>query len=109
MVDNNEFALFEIHREIEAKRLGASGGLRLTPILANVLDAGAIDAIIRQHSVNVIFHAAAYKHVRMVEENAAAGMRNNIWGTLNVAEAAMHGGVELFVLVSTDKAAAPAA
>ena len=107
MVDNSEFALFEIHREIEAQRLGANEGLRLTPILANVLDAGAINAIIKQHSVNVVFHAAAYKHVRMVEENAAAGMRNNIWGTLNVAEAAMHGGVELFVLISTDKAVRP--
>jgi FlaA1/EpsC-like NDP-sugar epimerase len=107
MVDNSEFALFEIHREIEAQQLGASGGPRLTPILANVLDAGAISAIIRQHSVNVVFHAAAYKHVRMVEENAAAGMRNNIWGTLNVAEAAMRGGVELFVLISTDKAVRP--
>ena len=107
MVDSGEFALFEIHREMEAQKMSASGGPKLTPILANVLDAEAVAAIIRDRTVNVVFHAAAYKHVRMVEENAAAGMRNNIWGTLNVAEAAIQNGVGLFVLVSTDKAVRP--
>jgi FlaA1/EpsC-like NDP-sugar epimerase len=107
MVDSSEFALFEIHREIEAQRLGVHGGAKLTPILANVLDGEAITAIIKDRGVNVVFHAAAYKHVRMVEENAAAGMRNNIWGTLNVAQAAIQWGVELFVLISTDKAVRP--
>ena len=107
MVDSSEFALFEIHREIEARRSSTQGGAKLTPILANVLDGEAITAIIKERGVNVVFHAAAYKHVRMVEENAAAGMRNNIWGTINVAEAAIRCGVELFVLISTDKAVRP--
>jgi FlaA1/EpsC-like NDP-sugar epimerase len=107
MIDSSEFALFEIHREIEAQQLGSQGEPKLTPILANVLDGEAIAGIIRDRGVNVVFHAAAYKHVRMVEDNAAAGMRNNIWGTLNVAEAAMQSGVGLFVLVSTDKAVRP--
>ena len=107
MVDSSEFALFEIHREIETQRLGAGESPLLTPILANVLDGAAMTAIVKDHRVNAVFHAAAYKHVRMVEENAAVGMRNNIWGTLNVAEAAMQNGVELFVLISTDKAVRP--
>ena len=107
MVDSSEFALFQIHREIEALQVNAHEGAKLAPILANVLDIEAITAIIRDRGVNVVFHAAAYKHVRMVEENAAAGMRNNIWGTLNVAEAAMQCGVGLFVLISTDKAVRP--
>ncbi len=107
MVDSSEFALFEIHREIEAQRLDANSAPKLTPILANVLDVDTMAAIIRDLGVKVVFHAAAYKHVRMVEENVAAGMRNNIWGTLNVAQAAMQWGVELFVLVSTDKAVRP--
>lgn len=107
MVDSSEFALFEIHREIETQRLGANESPLLTPILANVLDGEVMTAIVRDHRVNAVFHAAAYKHVRMVEENAAAGMRNNIWGTLYVAEAAMRNSVELFVFVSTDKAVRP--
>ncbi|MGB9143996.1 MAG: nucleoside-diphosphate sugar epimerase/dehydratase [Aestuariivirga sp.] len=107
MIDSSEFALFEIHREIEAQTAGATEGPVLAPILANVLDSNTIATIIREGGVNVVFHAAAYKHVRMVEENPAAGIRNNVWGTLNVAEAAMQEGVDLFVLISTDKAVRP--
>ena len=107
MIDSSEFALFEIHREIEAQAADATEAPVLAPILANVLDNNSIATIIREGGVNVVFHAAAYKHVRMVEENAAAGIRNNVWGTLNVAETAMQEGVDLFVLISTDKAVRP--
>jgi FlaA1/EpsC-like NDP-sugar epimerase len=83
------------------------GGPALVPILADVLNRKAIAGIIRDEGVEVVFHAAAYKHVRMVQENAIAGIRNNIWGTLNVAQEAARGGVKLFVLISTDKAVRP--
>ena len=106
LLDNSEFALFEIHRELET----ASVALRkidLVPLLADVKSQQQIRAIFLNHSINTVFHAAAYKHVRMVEENAEAGIRNNVDGTRVVAEAAMAAGCERFVLISTDKAVRP--
>jgi FlaA1/EpsC-like NDP-sugar epimerase len=77
------------------------------PLLADILDAVRIAAIMADHEISVVLHAAAYKHVRMVQENAKAGILNNVWGTKNVAEAASAQGVKLFILVSTDKAVRP--
>jgi FlaA1/EpsC-like NDP-sugar epimerase len=105
LVEQSEYALFEIHREIE-NGLGPDGP-KLMPILGDVLDRKMIAEIIKAQGVEVVFHAAAYKHVRMVQENAVAGIRNNVWGTLNVAEEAARLGVRLFVLISTDKAVRP--
>jgi FlaA1/EpsC-like NDP-sugar epimerase len=105
LVEQGEYALFEIHREIENGLKGQ--GPKLVPILADVLNRKAMADIIKAQGVEVVFHAAAYKHVRMVQENAVAGIRNNVWGTLNVAEEAARLGVKLFVLISTDKAVRP--
>jgi FlaA1/EpsC-like NDP-sugar epimerase len=105
LFEQSEFALFEIHREIENG--AGQDTVRLFPVLGDVLDRKRVAAIIKDHAVEVIFHAAAYKHVRMVQENAVAGIRNNVWGTLGVAEEAVRLGVKLFVLISTDKAVRP--
>jgi FlaA1/EpsC-like NDP-sugar epimerase len=107
MVDSNEFALFEIDREMESKFRGVENSPKLIPLLASILDETLIREIMEKQKIEVVFHAAAYKHVRMVQENAVAGIRNNVWGTKIVAEAARDLGVKLFVLISTDKAVRP--
>jgi len=107
LLDISEFALFEIHREMERLWAGKVHKPEIVPLLADVKDADAMQHILASQGVQVVFHAAAYKHVRMVQENAEAGVRNNVWGTLTLAEAAIAAEVELFVLISTDKAVRP--
>jgi FlaA1/EpsC-like NDP-sugar epimerase len=106
LVENNEFSLFEIHRELEA-RIKSSAGLNIVPVLADVKDHNDMLDIITQHGVEIIFHAAAYKHVRLVQENMAAGINNNVLGTFSVAKAALKANVSRFILISTDKAVRP--
>lgn len=103
LVENNEFSLFQIHRELEGRNLP----VKLIPLLADVKDRERMAAIMKEHQVDIVFHAAAYKHVRMVQENAFAGITNNICGTRAVAEAAIASNVKRFVLISTDKAVRP--
>jgi FlaA1/EpsC-like NDP-sugar epimerase len=105
LIENNEFALFEIHREIESKHLGSS--FELVAILADVQTKSKMAQVMQLHAVTTVIHAAAYKHVRLVQENPVSGIQNNVFGTLSVAEAAMENGIECFVLVSTDKAVRP--
>lgn len=107
LVDSNEFSLFEIHREIEAKVNSLADKYELVPILADVQNGARMSEIMAGHGITVVLHAAAYKHVRMVQENALAGIGNNVRGTENVAKAAMQHGVKLFILISTDKAVRP--
>lgn len=106
LVENSEFALFEIHREIESKHFGPTK-FELIPILADVQSKQNMISLMKTHSVDVVFHAAAYKHVRMVQENAIAGIRNNVFGTKALAEAAIENRVKRFILISTDKAVRP--
>jgi UDP-N-acetylglucosamine 4,6-dehydratase len=106
LLDASEFSLFEAHRHLE-NQVMKSGGPQLIPILGSVVDQKHMLSIMQRHGVQVVLHAAAYKHVRMVQENAGAGILNNVWGTQAVAAAAMDAGVERFVLVSTDKAVRP--
>lgn len=106
LVENNEYALFEIHREMEAKSLNL-GLAKLVPVLADVQSKKSMDAVMKANAVDIVFHAAAYKHVRLVQENPIAGLINNVLGTLSVAQAAMENGVSRFILVSTDKAVRP--
>jgi UDP-N-acetylglucosamine 4,6-dehydratase len=107
MVDNNEYSLFEIHREIENTIQQSPDQVSLVPLLVDVQNQTNMKQILVEERVDVVFHAAAYKHVRMVQDNSAAGIQNNIWGTKSVAEASMEAGVGLFVMVSTDKAVRP--
>ncbi len=124
LVELSEFALYEINRELEAivreMAYQASEGLTgasldthdvsapvLIPLLANVRDPHRMAEILRTWRPSTVYHAAAYKHVPLVEHNPAEGVKNNVHGTLVTAtQAAMHG-VSDFVLVSTDKAVRP--
>jgi FlaA1/EpsC-like NDP-sugar epimerase len=104
MVENAENALFEIRRELEEERHFA----RAAPVLADCKDATRMPEIFAEHQPSVVFHAAAYKHVPLMEENPIEAVRNNAVATRIVAAAAGEAGVERFVLVSTDKAVSPA-
>jgi FlaA1/EpsC-like NDP-sugar epimerase len=101
----NEFALYSIEQELLT--LQPTIQSRLFPILGSVTDAAKVDLVLKRFEVETVFHAAAYKHVPMVEKNPCAGAFNNIIGTWHTALAAQCNSVETFVLVSTDKAVRP--
>ncbi len=111
LIDHNEFGLYSIHQELQAilSERSSNGCVvpELVPLLANVRDYRRISDICRAYEPNTVYHAAAYKHVPMVEHNPCEGAANNVLGTLNVARAAMENGAASFVLISTDKAVRP--
>lgn len=110
LVDNGEFNLFQIDAELaEHQRARAPGSSRpaLHRYLASVTDPVSMDRIVARHRPETIYHAAAYKHVPLVEDNEPRGAEVNVLGTVRVAEAAMRHGVRNFVFVSTDKAVRP--
>lgn len=98
-----EFALYAIERELTQFAVPA----RIIPVLGSVLDVNKLARVIRRFGVQTIYHAAAYKHVPMIEMNPAAGVWNNVFGTLHTVDCACQASVETFVLVSTDKAVRP--
>jgi FlaA1/EpsC-like NDP-sugar epimerase len=104
LVDNAENSLFEIRRELEQDRHFP----RAAAVLADCRDATRMREVMEEHQPTVVFHAAAYKHVPLMEENAVEAVRNNAVATRIVAAAAGESGVKRFVLVSTDKAVSPA-
>lgn len=108
LLEMNEFALYKIHQELQA-HLDAeeNTSLELVPLLASVCDEGRMHEVMNTWKPHSVYHAAAYKHVPLVEHNVAVGVRNNVWGTLVCAEAALRNGVSNFVLISTDKAVRP--
>ena len=99
----SEFALYSIERELSAEGYSEI----LVPLLGNVCNSARVDQVIKDHAVQTVYHAAAYKHVPIVENNVVEGFRNNAMGTRTVAIAAMENQVERFVLISTDKAVRP--
>ncbi len=103
VIDSSEFNLYSIESELRKKYPDR----KILPLLADVRVPEAIENIFSQHNPRVVFHAAAYKHVPMVEENIVEGIRNNVFGTKVVADAAIKYGVSTFVLVSTDKTVNP--
>ena len=103
LFEHSEFNLYSIHQELSKSRKRA----QIIPVLADVTDARKVSKIIKEESVHTIYHAAAYKHVPMVEMNAVEGVYNNTVGTYNVAIAAQENDVENLVLISTDKAVRP--
>lgn len=107
LVEHNEFGLYTIHRELEGLCAEHHLSVEVVPLLASVSNLGRLREICRHHRPDTVYHAAAYKHVPLVECNASEGVLNNVFGTLNVARAAMECGVGYFVLVSTDKAVRP--
>jgi FlaA1/EpsC-like NDP-sugar epimerase len=105
LVEQSEFALYAIHQELLT--LTALRSVKLVPLLGSVRDEQRIDTIFCAWRPETIFHAAAYKHVPLVEHNPVEGIKNNVFGTLVVAQAAAKYGVADFVLISTDKAVRP--
>lgn len=107
LLDNAEYGLYAIHRELEQAVLKSGASTRLVPLLADVADERRMQSLCLKHAPDVIYHAAAYKHVPMIEGNPLEGVRNNVFGTLAVATAALAARVSSVVLVSTDKAVRP--
>jgi FlaA1/EpsC-like NDP-sugar epimerase len=105
LIEQSEFALYAIHQELEEKL--ADSKIKLVPLLATVQDEPRIHEIMSTWKPDTVYHAAAYKHVPLVEHNPAEGIKNNVLGTLKAAKAAAENGVADFVLVSTDKAVRP--
>jgi FlaA1/EpsC-like NDP-sugar epimerase len=105
LVEQSEFALYNIHQELLSK-LNESEG-KLVPLLASVRDEERMREIMGTWQPGTVYHAAAYKHVPLVEHNPAEGIRNNVFGTMTAAKAAIEHHVSDFVLISTDKAVRP--
>lgn len=103
LLDRAENALFEIDRELHHQWVGAE----IVPCVADICDSRRIANIFQQYRPNVIFHCAAHKHVPMMEDNPGEAIKNNVFGTKVVADAAAQSGATAFVMVSTDKAVNP--
>ncbi len=107
LFDHSEFNLYTILSELEQRILRESLSVRLLPVLGSIRHPHKLLDVMKTWHVDTVYHAAAYKHVPMVEHNIAEGVLNNVIGTLNTAQAALQAGVANFVLISTDKAVRP--
>ncbi|ENY74789.1 polysaccharide biosynthesis protein CapD [Pseudomonas putida TRO1] len=107
LFDHSEFNLYSILSELEQRVARESLTVSLVPILGSVRNQSQLLDIMRTWHVDTVYHAAAYKHVPMVEHNITEGLMNNVIGTLHTAQAALQAGVANFVLISTDKAVRP--
>lgn len=107
LFEHSEYNLYCIQGELERRIARESLPVRLLPILGSIRNSMLLLDVMQSWRVDTVYHAAAYKHVPMVEHNIAEGVLNNVMGTLNTAEAALRAGVDNFVLISTDKAVRP--
>lgn len=107
LFEQNEYSLYSIEQELQRAVSKELGGLKLIAILGSVTDSDRVFALIRRFGVQTIYHAAAYKHVPLVEKNPLMGVFNNVIGTWRLLDAAERARVETFVLISTDKAVRP--
>lgn len=107
LFDHGEFNLYSILSELEQRVARESLPVKLLPILGSARNQAKLLDVMTTWKVDTVYHAAAYKHVPMVEHNIAEGVLNNVIGTLNTAQAALQAGVANFVLISTDKAVRP--
>lgn len=103
----SEFALYSIEQELRAKINELQLDVVLHPVIGNVQKQSRVQAVMSKFQVETVYHAAAYKHVPLVEFNVIEGVVNNVLGTWRCAEAAVAAGVNTFVLISTDKAVRP--
>lgn len=101
----SELALYSIHQELQP--LAEANGIALVPVLGSVTDPRQVRQVLEAHAIEVVLHAAAYKHVPLVEANPLPGLANNVFGTQTLAAAARRAGVERFILISSDKAVRP--
>lgn len=107
LLEMSEIALYTIEIELRALLTQNNAGAKIVAVLGSLQEVSHLSAVMKKFGVNTIYHAAAYKHVPIVEDNIIEGVRNNVFGTYNVAKAAMECGVSTFMLVSTDKAVRP--
>lgn len=107
IVESSEYALYTIHRELEDRQQAVGAGPRLVPLLGSIGDEARMRAILANWKPATMYHAAAYKHVPLVEHNVSEGLKNNLFGTLAIASLAEQYRVDDFVLISTDKAVRP--
>lgn len=107
LFEHSEFNLYSIQSELERNIRRHSLSVRLVGILGSIRNSSRLLDVMCTWRVKTVYHAAAYKHVPIVEHNVAEGVLNNVLGSLNTAQAAIQSGVEHFVLISTDKAVRP--
>ena len=107
LFEQSEFSLYAIERELQAINQIEALGVEIHPLLGSVTHRRRCETAMRSFGVETVYHAAAYKHVPLVEHNVIEGIQNNVFGTFHVAEAAIAAGVKRFVLISTDKAVRP--
>ncbi|MBH3339232.1 polysaccharide biosynthesis protein [Pseudomonas mendocina] len=107
LLDHSEYNLYAVHAELEQRIQREYLTLQVVPILGTVRNPERLLDVMRTWKVDTVYHAAAYKHVPMVEQNIAEGVLNNVIGTLYAAQAAIQSNVQHFVLISTDKAVRP--
>lgn len=107
LFEQNEFNLYRIEKELTALQSSSDYTVELVSLLGSVQNFPLLDLVMRQFDVHSVYHTAAYKHVPMVEQNIIEGVKNNLFGTKNAAEAALRNNVKNFVLISTDKAVRP--
>ncbi|WP_419243704.1 polysaccharide biosynthesis protein [Photobacterium leiognathi] len=103
----SEYCLYSIEKELSEYVLKRGLDVEIVPLLGSVQRINRLETIMKTFNVDTIYHAAAYKHVPMVEYNVVEGVRNNVFGTFYTAQAAVNAGVSSFVLISTDKAVRP--
>lgn len=101
----SELALYQIYHEVE--QLADGSGIEIVPILGSITDGRQVRSVLKDYAIQVVLHAAAYKHVPLVERNPLAGLANNVLGTHTLVTEAANHGVERFVLISSDKAVRP--
>lgn len=107
LFERSEFALYQIEQELIAYKKRLDSNTEIIAILGSTSHQRRVEAVLRTFNIQTIYHAAAYKHVPLVEHNMIEGVVNNVFGTWRTADAARNAGVETFVLISTDKAVRP--
>ncbi|TCJ88644.1 FlaA1/EpsC-like NDP-sugar epimerase [Cocleimonas flava] len=107
LLEQSEFALYKIEQELDALIKKSENHIELNRVLGSVTNEVLLKRLFQNKTIQTIYHAAAYKHVPLVEENPVAGLANNVFGTQLLAETAMNANAESFILISTDKAVRP--
>ncbi|MGH1462409.1 MAG: polysaccharide biosynthesis protein [Neptuniibacter sp.] len=107
LYEQSEFNLYQIEKELIETLKESDSDVQIVALLGSVLDKKRLSSAFNKYHVGTVYHAAAYKHVPIVERNVVAGVRNNVFGTLTAATAALEAGVSRFILISTDKAVRP--
>ncbi len=107
LLDNSEFGLYKINEEIADFKASRKADFDVVPVLGSVNEPQDLENLFSNHKIDSVFHAAAYKHVPLVESNIVSGLRNNVFGTKNLVDACGLNCVQRFTLISTDKAVRP--